>query len=220
MPLFGLGRRALVVLLPRAVNPTHERRSRGFSFVEIIIVIAIMGLILAIGIPYFTTVLHRSRVDGVAREINMTVLAARLQSIKRGQNVGVVLSTDPSSAIGAYNTAITFVDAKPDGVLDTTTVPPDVIVRRDLLDPAGHRVFLRIDSPDQASPSTSAATAYIVFTPFGSVGSGGDKGIYVLDNHGNTLQIAVTTPATGRTAMTKLVPGATPKYELPPWRWY
>jgi type II secretory pathway pseudopilin PulG len=185
-----------------------------------LIVMAIMGLILAIGIPFFGTILHRSRVDGVAREIDMTVLAARLQAIKRGQNVGVVLSTDPSSAIGAYNTAITFVDAKPDGVLDTSTVPPDVIVHSDLLDPDGHRVILRIDDPGKPSPSTSAATAYIVFTPFGSVGSGGDKAVYVLDTHSNTLQIAVTTPATGKIVMTKLVPGGTPTYELPPWKWY
>jgi len=181
---------------------------------------AIMGLILAIGIPFFGTVLHRSRVDGLAREIDMTVLAARLQAIKRGQNVGVVLSTDPSSPIDAYNTAITFVDAKPDGVLDTSTTPPDVIVHSDPLDPPGHQVSLRIDSPDQASPSTSAATAYIVFTPFGSVGSGGDKGIYVLDGHGNTIQISVGTPATGKISMTKLITGATPPYQLPPWKWY
>jgi prepilin-type N-terminal cleavage/methylation domain-containing protein len=195
-------------------------KPRGFSFVEIVIVIAIMGLILAIGIPFFGTILHRSRVDGVAREIDMTVLAARLQAIKQGQSVGVVLSNDPSSSIGAYDTAITFVDADNNGALDTSTSPPDVVVHRDLLDSAGHRVSLRIDSPNQTSPSTTVGTAYTIFTSFGSVGSGGDKGIYVMDGHGNVLQVAVTTPATGKVALTKLVTGATPPYELPPWKWY
>ena len=193
---------------------------RGFSFVELIVVMAIMGLILAIGIPYFATILHRSRVDGVAREIDMTVLAARLQAIKRGSNVGVVVSTDPSAPNGEYNATVTFLDADSNGVLDTTTTPPDVILHTDPLDPQGHRVELRIDGTNLASPSAAPATAYFVFTSFGSVGSGGDKGVYVLDTHGNVLQTAVTTAASGKVALTKLISGGTPPYQTPPWKWY
>jgi len=187
----------------------------GFSLVELMVAIAIMGLILAIGIPFFGTILHRSRVDAVAREFNMTVLSARLQAIKRGQSVGVVVSTDSSSSIGAYQNAVVFLDANANGALD----PTDTVIRTDALLPDAHRVTLSIDNPDAPSPSTAAVTTYIVFSPFGSVTSGGDKGVYVSDRYGNVLQVRVTTPATGKLAITKLVPGGTPVYQLAPWKW-
>jgi prepilin-type N-terminal cleavage/methylation domain-containing protein len=187
----------------------------GFSLVELLVAIAIMGLILAIGIPFFGTILHRSRVDAVSREFNMSVLSARLQAIKRGQNVGVVVSTDSSSSIGAYHNAVLFLDANANGVLDAG----DTVIRTDALLPDERRVTLSIDSPDASSPSTAAATTYIVFSPFGSVASGGDKGVYVSDLYGNVLQVRVTTPATGKLAITKLVPGGTPLYQLAPWKW-
>lgn len=188
----------------------------GFSFVEMLVVIAIMGLILAIGIPFFGTILHRSRVDGLAREFDITVLSARLQAIKRGANVGVVISTDSSSSIGAYNTAVVFVDANANGALDGG----ETVIHKDLLDPRGHRVTLSIDDPDKASPSSAAATAYIIFTPFGSIGSGGDKAVYISDTYSNILQVRVTTPASGRVTLTKLVPGGSPLYQPPPWHWF
>jgi prepilin-type N-terminal cleavage/methylation domain-containing protein len=199
------------------MNPRLKDDScRGFSFVEMLIVIAIMGLILAIGIPYFATVLHRSRVDAVAREIDIAVLSARLQAIKRGSNVGAVVSTDSSSAIGAYNTMIIFIDANANGILDGG----ETKIRTEPLFPAEHRVTLAIDAPDTSSPSASAATAYIVFTPFGSVGAGGDKGIYISDPYGNTLQVSVAAPASGKVALTKRVSGGTPPYQSPPWKWF
>jgi len=194
-------------------SSTRYSSRRGFSLIEIMVVIALIGLILAIGIPYFATILHRSRVDGLARELNLTVLSARLQAIKRGTNITVGLSTDPASPFGP-NTAVVFNDANANGAVDAGE-----LIRADSLDPAGHRVTLAIDAPEATSPSTAPVTTLIVFSPFGSVASGGDKSVYIGDRYGNTLQVRVTTAATGRVTMTKLVPGATPAYQPPPWHW-
>jgi len=187
--------------------------------VELIVVLAIAALILAIGIPIFATMIHRSRVEGTAREIDLTLLAARLQAIKRGANVGTVLTTDSSISSGplknAYQTLLTFVDKDGNGALDAG----ETVLGTNPLHPAGRQITLAVDGANAATPSTTGATAYFVFKPVGSM-QVADKSIYILDTHDNVLQVGVVSASTGRVAVTKRrVSGGTTTYQPPPWQW-
>lgn len=208
MDLFALSRRA-----GRA----------GFSLTELIVVLAIAALIFAIAVPIFNTMAHRARVDSAARQVNIELLSARLQAIKRGNNVGMAVSND-ASATALYRRVIVFVDQNVNGTLDVdgSGNPTEPLLADELLPPESQDVSLRIDAPDAASPSTTPATTYLVFTPFGSVAAGtGAKAVYLGDTHGNLVQVRVASSSSGKIAMTKkLVSGGTTTYVEQPWHWY
>jgi len=195
----------------------------GFSLTELIVVLAIAALILAIAVPIFTTMAHRARVDGAARQVNFELLSARLHAIKRGNNVGVAVSND-ASATALYRRAVIFVDQNVNGTLDVdgSGNPAEPVLADELLPPESRDVSLLIDVADTASPSTTPATTYLVFTPFGSLAAGtGARAVYVGDSHGNLVQVRVASASSGKIAMTKkLVSGGTTTYVDQPWQWY
>ncbi len=55
--------------------------------VELVIVIAMIGIIAVVAIPYILKVLRRQRLRGTVQEIYSLVLATRMQAVKRNQNV-------------------------------------------------------------------------------------------------------------------------------------
>ncbi len=209
------------------MNPANRRGHRGFSLVETLIVVAIIGAALLIGIPAMGTFLRRGRVDSSARQVDMSLLTARMQAVKRGNDIGVVFSndpariSDPTDPIGYASPAI-FIDVNTNGAFDAGT---DTVIQRLPL-PGYTGIHFGIDDVDKASgdPSTTAATVAYVFTPFGSelaASSGSGKGIYVFDEYSNVLQVSVPVVASGRVTMTKrLVAGGTNTYVVSPWKWY
>jgi prepilin-type N-terminal cleavage/methylation domain-containing protein len=197
--------------------------SAGFTLIELLVVMVIAGIILLIGIPAFSTFLHRSRVDGDARTLSETLLSARLRAVKEGNNVGLAFSNDPSKDVSSdpvgYLTATVFRDVDANGAYSTG----DVTLVKAVL-PRFQAIRIGIDDADKASPSTAAATIALVFTPFGAqstASSGNGKGIYVIDASGNVLQVAIPVAAMGKVAITKQVKsGGTTSYVAPPWVWY
>lgn len=195
---------------------------QGFSLVELLIVIAVIGLMALISIPYFQGIIRRGRLQNAASTFGTGLLRARLQAVKRGSNIGLSVTNDSSSP--EYGNLLLFVDSDAnnaynasDTILTTIPMPPD----------AGSRfLHVWIDDPNQASPSQTATTFAFVFTPFGSatnanVSGAVAKAIYVADDRGNVLQVAVPMATSGKIATTKYFPGPTPAagYYAPPWQW-
>jgi len=68
------------------------RRYRGFSLVELLVVMGIMAAVALVGIPWFYKIAQRNALKSAAREVQTTLLAARIKAVKRNLPVSVVIS--------------------------------------------------------------------------------------------------------------------------------
>lgn len=67
---------------------------RGFTLLELMIAIAILGIALGIAVPAFTDMLRSYRAQSQSSEIARAVSLARSEAIKRGGNVYVTATVD------------------------------------------------------------------------------------------------------------------------------
>lgn len=67
---------------------------RGFTLAEVLVVVAMVGIITLIGIPAMQRLIYRTKVEGIARETTILMNLARYEAIKRG--VPVVVEIDPA----------------------------------------------------------------------------------------------------------------------------
>ena len=69
------------------------RWNRGFSLVELLVVMGIMAALSLVAIPWFTKIAQRNALKSAAREVQTTLLAARMKAVKRNQPVSVAIDT-------------------------------------------------------------------------------------------------------------------------------
>ena len=191
-------------------------RARGFTLNELIVVMAIVGTMAAIAVPYMGGVMRRSRLESATREIYVPLLRARLEAIKRGSNVNVEYST--STGKTAYQTAVIYKDNTGGGTTNAYD-STDTLIGEFPTAPAPE-MTVRIDDTDKASPSTASQTIEFIFTPLGSMDTANStsKSVYVGDAKNNLIQIRIPTSTNGKPIMTKQLSGTT--YEAQPWQWY
>lgn len=75
--------------------------SRGFSFIELLLVIVILGLLVAVSIPWFGKMRRRAELRSAAMEIGTTLVAARMKAVKANVNTSVRINTS-STVDGAH----------------------------------------------------------------------------------------------------------------------
>ena len=69
-----------------------RRQARGFTLLEVMVVVAIIAVLAAIAAPSFTPLIERWRVRDAAEGLQSTLYFARSEGIKRGGNV-IVMKT-------------------------------------------------------------------------------------------------------------------------------
>jgi type IV fimbrial biogenesis protein FimT len=74
------------------------RPSRGFTLIEVIIAIALIGLLLLAGLPAFATMISNLRVRSVSDSVLSGIQAARTEALKR--NLSVTFQINPATGIG------------------------------------------------------------------------------------------------------------------------
>jgi prepilin-type N-terminal cleavage/methylation domain-containing protein len=191
--------------------------ARGFSLLEALVVVALVGIASLFAASNFRIFARRARLEAIAREINVQVVAARAQAIKRGDDTGVEISVATAPA-----TCWKFVDLNHSGTRDGgDLVSPSVrCLTCGSFQPATPRtgIVVKIDDPNAVAPSSTTTVHTIVFTGFGSINAAGAaKSVYIQDSFGNLLQISTPNPVSGRVEMTKLSAGA---FIPRPWTWY
>jgi type IV fimbrial biogenesis protein FimT len=92
-----------------------KRRSRGFTLMELMVTLAVAGVLLSIGVPSMREFMRNGRLTGAANDTLMAVLAARNEALRRQDVVSFCPSanpTDPNPTCTAGATAgfISFVD--------------------------------------------------------------------------------------------------------------
>jgi len=151
----------------------HRTRTTGFTVVELMVVIAIIAIVIAFGIPSYTSVITQNRMAGEINDLTTDIELARSAAVKQGLTVTICPSSDPTATPGAnapscngsseWNTGwIVFMDVTGNQTFSTST--GDVLLRT-------HGPFTGSDTLE--SSATSQALSAITFNRMGGTGSFG-----------------------------------------------
>ncbi len=72
---------------------------RGFGLIENMLVVGLMAMGVLVAMPFAGTMIRRAEGVGAVNTIRSTLAAARLQAVKTGANVVVLISKNPDNSI-------------------------------------------------------------------------------------------------------------------------
>jgi len=78
----------------RGSCPLIGKMESGFTLVELIIVMAVFGILTAIAIPTFVSMMPKYRLNGSARQVMGDLMAARMKAVKENTTVKVEWISD------------------------------------------------------------------------------------------------------------------------------
>lgn len=102
----------------------HPARTRGFTVIELMIVLVVTAILLALATPNLRGVLARNQLLGQANELAGALALARSEAVSRGVQAGVCASDDGTTCSGSdadwSEFIVVFVDEDNDDTFDST----------------------------------------------------------------------------------------------------
>lgn len=170
---------------------SHRRRSRGggFTLLEIMVVVAIVGIVALFGLPALQNFIARSKIEGLAHQASVLMHRCRSEAIK--QSAETLLT--PDVGVG---TLVAYADIDGDRAF---TSGVDQEVGR-IQAPSG----VSLSSPDSVPVEGLTTVGSDKVAIFNSDGSIDDIGaVRFGDLVGNYLEVRIITAATARIVIKK-----------------
>jgi type IV fimbrial biogenesis protein FimT len=112
-------------------NP--RKPTLGFTFIELVMTVAVMAVVITIGLPSFQSVIVSTRLSTYTNDMVGALNLARSEAVKRNKNVAIA-----SDAAGWQNGWTVFVDEDGNGSLDYN----EEVIRK--YDTVGQNISLKI----------------------------------------------------------------------------
>lgn len=94
-------------------------RQQGFTIIELMITVALIAIVAAIGIPSFQDIVASNRVVSSINELHAGLRLARIEAVKRNDDVVFCSTSDSASCGGTWGDGwLIYHDADGDGVVD------------------------------------------------------------------------------------------------------
>lgn len=185
-------------------------RNRGFSLVELVLALAVIGIIATMAVPALISFIHRGKIEGISGKTSLLTQRTRMEAMKRG--VRTVVMVDPATgevfafadlhgaaatdpADGLFNPIDGMTPRTTDYMIARYTLPSGVSFESptdtglDSIDG-----FVNPGNPDPPDKQ-------VVFQTDGSVLATG--AFRFADQRGNFLEVRVAPQVTGKTQVRK-----------------
>lgn len=73
----------------KQLQPYRQRHLRGFTLIEVMVVVSLLAILTALAAPSFTPMIERWRVRQATEQLQSTLYYARSEAIKRGGQVAI-----------------------------------------------------------------------------------------------------------------------------------
>jgi len=159
-------------------NNMKKYKQQGFTLLELMIVVAMLGVITAIGIPSFKSMMVTSEVVDTTNDFTMSLKRARSEAIKRGKDVRICSSTDGETCSGvAGNWSrgwLIYVDNNSNGQVNVDATNNELIWVKEM------------DSNTQLTitPSSALYDVFIDYAFIGTLASGLPAGFNICSGYG------------------------------------
>lgn len=87
---------------PATLNRHPAGSARGFTLIEMVVTIAVLGILLAIAAPQFNLYFEKFRTKRAAETLSGNLIRAKTEAVKRNQVVRLVITASDGGAIWCY----------------------------------------------------------------------------------------------------------------------
>lgn len=164
-----------------------KKAPKGFTLLELMVVVAIAGILLAIGVPAMGNFVRNSRITSAANDVLAGLHFTRSEAVKRRQPVTLctsdnALTAAPTCAASPFLTGwIAFIDLNQSGQVD-----------------AGEQVLMQHEPMVAAITARASADPFqVTYLPNGFSANPNPAGLVLCDDRGNVATAGELSSARG-----------------------